>query len=272
MGLRNLREASLTETELQSYLSGAAVLGLVEDGLTPIDTEFRVQKGGSARGRIDILACDSSKRLVVVELKVVEEDDALWQALEYYDWIIRNADTVPRMYAKHAKRIDATASPRIVLIAPSFSERVRRIVSYIDAEISLLTYRFYEIGENSEEVGLIFNDVPPDAPPALAPTPKNIAEHLDYCTIPAVRKVMDALVNRAGELEHAGVVPRQQYVKFEHKAGGGAFAWIWVHKKKFYFSTTSAERQQFEEDDCRDENIVKTLLDEFDSAFQTVSG
>ena len=272
MVLRHLEEAILAEAELQSYLSSDEVLGAVEDGLVPIDTEFRVDNGAAGKGRIDILARDANTRLVVVELKVMEEDDALWQALEYYDWVVRNADSILRMYPKHAGRIDATLLPRIVLIAPSFSDRARRIVSYIDAEISLLTYRFYEIGDAGKDVGLVFDDVPPNEPPTTTPTPKNVEEHLDYCANPDVRKVLRALVERADQQEDVAVVPRQQYVKFEHKAGGGGFAWLWIRKKKFYFSSTLDERRKYEEGDCRDAEVVKGLLDNFERAYAKISG
>jgi DNA-binding MarR family transcriptional regulator/Holliday junction resolvase-like predicted endonuclease len=80
---RNLNISSLSEkihqkeSLLQDYLKNN--LHLIEDGLTLIDTEFKLKDG-----RIDILARDIRNTICIIELKVVHDDEKLVFQSVYY--------------------------------------------------------------------------------------------------------------------------------------------------------------------------------------------
>src|SRR3977135_3659780 len=87
----------------------------LEDGLRYVSHQ-RV----TGLGRLDMLLADSGNALVLAELKVVEDDGMLFQALDYYDYVSSNVEAITRLYASSA--IDATQPVRLFLIAPSFSQ------------------------------------------------------------------------------------------------------------------------------------------------------
>ncbi|WP_242247859.1 endonuclease NucS domain-containing protein [Bacillus cereus group sp. BfR-BA-01328] len=79
----------ITEAMLEEYMKRN--LSLVENGLKLIATQYMLPKG-----RIDILAKDSNGVYVVIELKVEEDTDIVWQSLYYRNEIkrIKNVNEV----------------------------------------------------------------------------------------------------------------------------------------------------------------------------------
>src|SRR5258707_10196484 len=71
-------------------------------------------------GRLDVLLADSGNSLILAELKVVEDDGMLFQALDYYDYVSSHLEALARLYS--AFSIDPAQPVRLFLIAPSFSQ------------------------------------------------------------------------------------------------------------------------------------------------------
>jgi len=57
---------------------------------------------------------DSGKSIVVAELKINEDDNMLFQGLDYYDYVSTNIDAFARIYK--ASEIDPTKSIRLMLL------------------------------------------------------------------------------------------------------------------------------------------------------------
>jgi len=64
---------------------------LIETGLRFVDRQRR-----TSDGRLDALLVDSGSAIVVAELKVVEDDGMLIQALDYYDYVTTNREALAR--------------------------------------------------------------------------------------------------------------------------------------------------------------------------------
>jgi hypothetical protein len=123
----------------------------LEDGLIYL-THQRSANGNY----IDVLATDSDGVLVVIELKVGEEDEMLLQALEYYDYVSSNRDRLAKEYATKAKIVDQE-EPRIMLVASGFSERLRMAARYVEPKVTLLEYAYIET--KNKERGLFCKEV-----------------------------------------------------------------------------------------------------------------
>src|ERR1039458_1199363 len=123
----------------------------MEDGLAYL-THQRAANGNY----IDVLAADSDGVLVVIELKVGEEDEMLLQALEYYDYVSSNRDRLAREYEAKAK-IVTQEEPRIMLVASGFSDRLRLAARYVEPKVTLLEYAYLET--KNKERGLFCKDV-----------------------------------------------------------------------------------------------------------------
>ena len=75
--IKNLSQNSITESTLEEFLFSN--LDCIESGLKPIARQMKV-----SGGRIDILAEDKKKNLVILELKISSNPvDLLWQAVYY---------------------------------------------------------------------------------------------------------------------------------------------------------------------------------------------
>jgi hypothetical protein len=123
----------------------------LEDGLVYL-THQRAANGNY----IDVLAADSDGVLVVIELKVGEEDEMLLQALEYYDHVSSNRDRLAKEYEAKTK-IVAQEEPQIMLVASSFTDRLRLAARYVEPKVTLLEYAYLET--KSKERGLFCKEV-----------------------------------------------------------------------------------------------------------------
>ena len=82
------------------------------------------------------LAVDSGNALVVAEWKIVRSDEMLFQALDYFDYVYSHLERLALAYEAKGFKIDPYQEPRIILIAPDFSQllinRCKRLKSRID--------------------------------------------------------------------------------------------------------------------------------------------
>ena len=68
-----------TEKELHSIIEKE--LEAIEEGLVLLKYEYELVKGNP-----DFLCVDSGERLVIIEVKLQEDENILFQALRYYNW------------------------------------------------------------------------------------------------------------------------------------------------------------------------------------------
>lgn len=129
-------------------ISEAELQGLVEANLEDIfGLRFVAhQVITTDGGRIDTLALDESGAPVVIEYKVVEQDEVIIQALSYLDWAVRNrADVEDIVKGKLGKGVKMEwEQPKVVVIAPSFSRRVKGAIGRLSENIELWTYTKYD--------------------------------------------------------------------------------------------------------------------------------
>jgi Holliday junction resolvase-like predicted endonuclease len=169
---------------------------IIEEGLKVITHQHPTDSGP-----LDILAVDSEGTLAVVELKNEAADSHLDQGLRYYDWCRQNISWIANAY-KGKTEINADATPRLMLIAPAFTDTVRRIAKYIDVELDLIEYHAFE--NEKGERGLICTaidfgqaPVPPEIP--------SIEKKMEYFQSEKVkdlfRSVLDGLGTKQVEIK-----------------------------------------------------------------------
>lgn len=98
-----------------------------------------------------ILACDREARLVVLLLDVVQDEGLLSRLIGVSTWITRSMPLLCRLYDK--RKLDSTRTPRIIAIAPGFSEAVVNGLSRLAFPVELYRYRGIEV--NDERTVLI---------------------------------------------------------------------------------------------------------------------
>lgn len=130
---KNERELQkLFEANLESLL-----------GVRFVASEFTT--GDRQRGRIDSLGVDQDGTPVIVEYKKMGKENVINQGLFYLDWLVdHKGDFTLAAQEKLGNDIEIDwSSPRLILVAESFSEYDKYAVNRIGANIQLWIYRRY---------------------------------------------------------------------------------------------------------------------------------
>lgn len=139
--------------------------GVIEQGLRVITHQQQTDTGP-----LDILGVDSEGTLVVIELKNEAAETHLDQGLRYYDWCLRSIAWIAQAFKEHG--INEKTRPRLVLIAPSFTETVRQIAKYVAIGVELKLYEYQAVENEKGEKGLICREVdfgePPEQPDIMS--------------------------------------------------------------------------------------------------------
>lgn len=138
---------------------------LIEEGLRFVDQQRR-----AGRGPLDVLFVDSGSALVVAELKAHPDDGMLMQGLDYYDSVSANLDRIARAYSRF--NVDASQRPRLMLIAPSFSQTLINRCKWVDDELKLSLFAYkYIVAKESKQDTLVFIEIEMPARPEVGEEP-----------------------------------------------------------------------------------------------------
>jgi hypothetical protein len=108
-------------------------------------------------GEIDFLAVDRMGHLVVIDIDTTPADELLIRGLAHFDWVVGNVPNLRRMY--RGQTINLSLQPRLLLLAPQFSARVRCAARQIASpEIDWIRYHVVESGNRT---GVLFERLPP---------------------------------------------------------------------------------------------------------------
>ena len=189
--------------------------GIIEDGLKILDHQLSTDSGP-----LDILAVDSEGTLIVIELKNEAADGHLDQGLRYYDWCRQNISWIANAYNSKAK-INAEVPPRLMLVAPAFTETVKRIAKYVNAGLDLIEYHAFE--NEKREKGLICTAIDFGQPP-VPPEIPTIEKKMQYFRSDKVKKLFGSIIE---ELKGRQV---------EIKPVSGLWISLWYRSKRFMYT------------------------------------
>jgi hypothetical protein len=122
--------------------------GAIEPGLTGIDAGIPC----APYGEIDFLAVDRASQLTIIDFETTSSDDLLIRGLSHFDWIVGNIPNLRRMFRGQA--INFSVQPRLVLLAPEFSSRVRCAARQITRP--LIYWVRYHFVETPGRPGILF--------------------------------------------------------------------------------------------------------------------
>jgi len=145
--------AQVTREQVASVLKEFA--GALEDGLKGIDADVPCPPCGE----IDLLAVDRASQLTIIDFDTTASDELLIRGLGHFDWVVRNVPNVRRMFRGHA--INFSLPPRLVLLGPRFSPRVRRVAGQLPApRIDWVRYHFVD---TPGRPGVFFEPIPAES-------------------------------------------------------------------------------------------------------------
>lgn len=198
-------------------------LDALEEGLGLLKYEF-----GTGKGTPDFLCMDSGGRLLIIEVKLQEDGDILFQALRYYNDIDKDRYIIAKMFSD--KKINPEEHPRIVLIAENFSDDIKRLSTLVVPDVELYEYTVL-IGPNGKK-GICYHSVSlPKIDESLS-KPLSIEDHRNYLTKESLKTVLDKIredIKNIGEGVEEYVT--QSYIGFKFE--GRQFAYIQPQRKSF---------------------------------------
>lgn len=204
----------------------------IEKGLIYVDRQRPT--GG---GRLDVLMVDSGKSLVLAELKVVEDDGMLLQAVDYYDFLSLHRESFARLHKD--KEIDPTQEVRVLLIAPSFSQTLINRCKWINITITLFTYNCLIITGTSDIIPLFNEQAIPSQPKIVEVF--RVEDILSYITDPGVRANVNSTIDgiKGWKQERISVDATKDALSM--KVDGRVFAYLYPRRKHFQIATYNAE-------------------------------
>ena len=212
--LRNEKELhSVIEKELEA----------LEEGLTILKYEFAMSKGVP-----DFLCADSGGRLVIIEVKLQEDENILFQGLRYYNEIDRDRYVIAKMFSR--KDVDPKESPRIILIAEKFSDDIRRLSTLVIPDVELYEYTVLKTEDGNE--GICFHPVSLPKIEEGPKMPKSIEEIKSYMTKKELMPLFDKVVSEIKNIgENIEEYTTQDYVGFRYK--GRHIGYLTPHRQSF---------------------------------------
>jgi hypothetical protein len=118
-------------------------LNQIEKDLTVICSNVPIKD----KATLDILCHDESGQLVILQLTVKEDDIMLLHGIQSIDYVDKFKSFLKATYNKH--KIDDKEMPRLILIAPSFSDALRRAVEGMKGiRIDLYEWEYLKLGDH----------------------------------------------------------------------------------------------------------------------------
>ncbi len=188
-------------------------------------------------GRLDVLLADSGHSLVLTELKVVEEDAMLFQAIDYYDYVSSHLEAFARLYS--AFSIDPTQPVRLFLIAPSFSQSLITRCKWIDVPISLFAYKCIRL-DGSSEIIPVFSEQTIPSPPEVLET-YSLDDRLAYITDANVQATAKGLLDEVVSWDTNKILAEPIKYAISLKVSGRLFAYLSPRRKHFVVETYNQE-------------------------------
>ncbi len=213
-------------SEGELHLIIKAELDALEEGLELLQHEYP-----SGKGIIDFLCIDSGGRLVIIEVKLHEDENILFQALRYYGDIDRDKYVLANLFK--AKKVDPEQPPRIILIAERISEDIRRLSTLVVPEVELLEYTTVILPNGEKSILYHSVSLPVVAKPPYEP--QSVDKLIEYLTDNSLKPVLDRVREEIKELgkgieEYA----TQGYIGYK-LSSGRQFAYIRILRKEIEF-------------------------------------
>jgi hypothetical protein len=114
-------------------------ISVVEDGLTVVCDNMPID----AKTNIDILCHDDDGQLVVLKLSTQEDDTMFFESLKILSYV--NSVKPMLKFSYKSFRISEAETPRLILLAPSFSAQLVDVVAQMQGfHMDLYTWEYFQ--------------------------------------------------------------------------------------------------------------------------------
>jgi hypothetical protein len=141
--------------ELEEMLTGE--ITQIEDDLAVIANRVPIND----KATLDILCRDNNGQLVVLQLSINEDDNMFLHGIQSLDYVDKFKSFLKATYKE--QKIDDKEKPRLIMIAPSFSDAVRSAVEGMKGlRVDLYEWEYLKLGDQKGlRLQPIFSLAPP---------------------------------------------------------------------------------------------------------------
>lgn len=96
---------------------------------------------------LDVLCHDNNGQLVILQLNVNEDDNVLMEGMQSLDYIDKFKSFLKVTYNKN--KIDDKQTPRLILVAPRFSDALKHTVEHMQGlRVDLYEWEYLKLGDH----------------------------------------------------------------------------------------------------------------------------
>jgi len=223
-----LKPVELSEQALEDYIVNNP--SDVEEGFEVIDRQWPTDSGP-----LDILGVDGEGILVIVELKAKENDGQLLQGLRYYDYIASNIVSIVK-HLESRRIFVLEEEPRLMLIAPSFSQTLMKVAKYIDVDLDLKEYQAFELSSGDIYIYFRSIEIEERREPKIYPT---LEEKLSFIEREDIRDLARAFLEELKKLGCELKMVHDEWISLKY--AGKRIAAMGCKKKFFVIETQTEE-------------------------------
>ena len=216
--------------------------GIIENNLESLEKGLSLleREKGLPNGIPDFLCVDSGKRIVIIEVKLHQDENILFQALRYYNDVDKNRYVLASVFREN--KIDPSQHPRVILIAEDFSNDTKNLTTLVIPEVELIIYQAVKLGDDE---GIVFIPIitPKIEESVIAESPRieNIYEYLQNKSLHAViDKTRERIKDVNNDIEE---YPTYSYIGFKYK--GRLIAIIRAQRQSFDLSYANSDDKGF---------------------------
>jgi hypothetical protein len=207
---------------------------MIEEGLKYLD-----HKKIPGNGRMDALFVDHGNSIVAAELNIVEDDNMLFQGLDYYNYVTNNIEALAHIYKNDG--LDPSKSIRLMLISPGFSQTLTNRCRWIDANISLYTYKCIKFDGNDEVIPIFSETSIPAPPEPPRRESDNFEDRFGYLTNQEIKEILVSLLSDLPNWGKDPILIEPIRYAISVKTGGKTFMHLSLRRENFLVETHNAE-------------------------------
>jgi hypothetical protein len=238
------------------------IINLIFEGLSNLERGVKGFKKNVSTpvGKIDILAKDIIGRIVIVEIDADHENDLLFNAIDHFDWALNHMEELIKEYKD--EELDPTLAPRIILLAPSYSEKFIRRASYLSPTfIDIYEYQLRETAGIRKIYFRPFSFVN-EKKWVLDLHAKSIEDHLNFIENKELRNLAKNFISELQALRNDLLLNTSKgYILFKTKKGDKKVA-IYTLKNGFWVNFASKRWKGVFVKSAKDIDSIKQTLGE----------
>jgi len=147
MPIFKIQNNKTSQIKTSNFRNEAELQNLIDDNLEEVFgiRHIASQVITNSGGKIDALGLDENNAPIIIEYKWGEQDEAIIQALSYLNWLVKNKWEVEKIIKDRVSdkiKIE-WGQPKVIVVAQSFSKRVKDAIEHLGENIELWTYSKY---------------------------------------------------------------------------------------------------------------------------------